>query len=161
MNKEISSLELESCTECSLTQLSISRRIVLAIVAATALSTCGTVQAQGFDVSQVPLYLGGTIDPNLIYLHDDSGSMFWSFMPDVVYFSSGRRRTRWSGFNNVYYNPNAVYLPPRNHENVSLGNASFMDAWGVMLARRSPLAGWRATGAAAGAGASHARSRPF
>lgn len=129
MSNKILPLKIESCSERSLTQLSISRRKVLAIVAATALSTCGAVQAQGFDVSQVPLYLGGTIDPNLIYLHDDSGSMFWSFMPDVVYFSSGRRRTRWSGFNNVYYNPNAVYLPPRNHENVSLGNASFMDAW--------------------------------
>lgn len=129
MSNKILPLKIESCSERSLTQLSISRRKVLAIVAATALSTCGAVQAQGFDVSQVPLYLGGTIDPNLIYLHDDSGSMFWSFMPDVVYFSSGQRRTRWSGFNNVYYNPNAVYLPPRNHENVSLGNASFTNAW--------------------------------
>ena len=25
-----------------------------------------------FDVSQVPLYLGGTIEPNVMYIHDDS-----------------------------------------------------------------------------------------
>ena len=52
-----------------------------------------------FDVSQVPLYLGGTIEPNVMYIHDDSGSMYWSFMPDGTFGANNQRRARWSGYN--------------------------------------------------------------
>ncbi|MBN8443117.1 MAG: hypothetical protein J0M28_15670 [Thauera sp.] len=82
-----------------------------------------------FDVSQVPLYLGGTIEPNLMYIHDDSGSMYWSFMPDETYGSYNLRRARWAGYNKVYYDPNVVYPPALNESGTSLGNASFTAAW--------------------------------
>ncbi|MBS0550937.1 MAG: pilus assembly protein PilY, partial [Proteobacteria bacterium] len=82
-----------------------------------------------FDVSQVPLYLGGTIEPNLMYIHDDSGSMYWSFLPDDVYDSYTKVRARSSYYNNVYYNPLVFYPPPLNENGASLGNASFTAAW--------------------------------
>ena len=113
----------------------VSRMVARTFCAALAFFGVNGVGAQGFDVSQVPLFLGGTIDPNLLYIHDDSGSMYWSFMPDDVSSSRGRRRTRWSGFNTVYYDPAVIYLPPRNHLGNSLGDASFTSAWfnGYML----------------------------
>lgn len=36
-----------------------------------------------FDISRVPLYLGGTIEPNVMFLLDDSGSMQFETMPEL------------------------------------------------------------------------------
>lgn len=82
-----------------------------------------------FDVSQVPLYLGGTIEPNVMYIHDDSGSMYWSFMPDGTFGANNQRRGRWSGYNKVYYDPTVAYPPPLNENGTSLGDAKFDAAW--------------------------------
>lgn len=103
----------------------------LALVAVSLIGVKGAPAATtvSFDVSQVPLYLGGTIEPNLMYIHDDSGSMYWSFLPDDVYDSYTKVRARSSYYNNVYYNPLVVYPPPLNENGASLGNASFTAAW--------------------------------
>lgn len=98
------------------------------------------LQAAPFDVAQVPLYLGGTIEPNLMYIHDDSGSMAWGYLPDSVGgISSNAVRVKSSAFNHIYYNPSVTYLPPLDHNGNSLGNATFSDAWlnGYDLANRN------------------------
>ena len=38
--------------------------------------------ATTLNISNVPLYLGGSIEPNIMFTLDDSGSMQWEVMPD-------------------------------------------------------------------------------
>lgn len=82
-----------------------------------------------YDIAQQPLYLGGVIEPNLMYLHDDSGSMSWGYLPDSVSGARLTRRGHSSAFNRQYYDPEVRYLPPLDHEGNSLGNANFQAAW--------------------------------
>lgn len=86
------------------------------------------VHAAPFNISPVPLYLGGTIEPNLMYIHDDSGSMYWSYMPDGISGNRTSKRAKSAVFNNVYYDPTVIYHPPLNENGASLGNASFTAA---------------------------------
>ena len=50
------------------------------------------------DISQTPLFLTGGVDPNIMFIIDDSGSMMWETMPDdLTYFfgSSSAQRLHW------------------------------------------------------------------
>lgn len=98
-----------------------------------------------FTPSQVPLSLGGQVEPNILFLLDDSGSMEWAYMPDELntnisrnhcgyisrsgndYFYSCSERSRLylfsSAVNKVYFDPTATYDPPP-----SLPQASFSAA---------------------------------
>lgn len=87
------------------------------------------VHAAPYNISSVPLYLGGTIEPNLMYVHDDSGSMYWSFMPDGIYSDRTSKRAKSAEYNNIYYDPSVVYYPPLDESGNSLGDASFTNAW--------------------------------
>ncbi|MCI0667423.1 MAG: hypothetical protein L0Y43_05150 [Methylococcaceae bacterium] len=89
-------------------------------------------------LSQVPLVLGGSVDPNIMFLLDDSGSMQWEIMPDsmtIAHFVYPARNGTYGGpsdtnivtsfdqdsllnalsrssFNNVlYYDRGVRYLP--------------------------------------------------
>ena len=130
---------------------SIKRIYQTTLATALALLVSTPVQAQvtpAFRLSQSPLTSGAGPIPNLLYVHDDSGSMYWSFMPDGV--NSNIREVFKSARNNhVYYNPAATYLPPPKPTNVTaylalpngaagngsavgdgtLGNAEFTNAW--------------------------------
>lgn len=86
-------------------------------------------EASPLSISQVPLYLGGTVEPNILFVLDDSGSMEWSFMPDGIYGYYNTRRAKSSTFNKIYYDPAITYTPPLDQNGVSLGNASFSGAW--------------------------------
>ncbi len=92
------------------------------------------------EVSQVPLFLGGQVDPNVMFILDDSGSMQFEIMPDDytkgetryvypradgVYGSTDYNNyvatvdnntafaalTRSPQVNTVYYDPGITYLP--------------------------------------------------
>jgi type IV pilus assembly protein PilY1 len=39
--------------------------------------------AAQLDLAPLPLFLGGLVDPNVMFTMDDSGSMSWSYMPDA------------------------------------------------------------------------------
>ena len=95
-----------------------------------------------FNISQMPLNVGITADANLLYIHDDSGSMYWSFMPDGPDSSDVTRLTLGnytrSDINRIYYNPDITYVAPPAPPGTSipganppgtLGNASFNEAW--------------------------------
>jgi type IV pilus assembly protein PilY1 len=112
------------------------RMVALAVLAAMPLLQASVTHAAPFDISNVPLYLGGTLDPNLMYIHDDSGSMYWSFLPDNA--SSNSIRATSNASNLQYYDPTATYLAPVDHNGDSLGDASFTSAWfnGYDLANR-------------------------
>lgn len=108
--------------------------------------------ANTLNLSNVPLYLGGSIEPNIMFTLDDSGSMQWEVMPDEnLYFGSyvfprpnnlyggvtysnqianfdddnvHNFFTRSSANNAVFYNPDVTYVPWSNADGTSMGNAS-------------------------------------
>lgn len=100
------------------------------VVVVLALAGIGLpVRGAGFDIAQLPLFVGGNIEPNLMYLHDDSGSMSRGYLPDSVNAARTSARGHSSSFNRQYYNPQQRYLPPLDHEGRSLGDARFEAAW--------------------------------
>lgn len=112
-----------------------------------------------FTPSQVPLSLGGQVEPNIMFLLDDSGSMRWGFMPDELKPSYLERTGRWyegnecsgkgsyagadvvfcpkaghrylasSHLNKTYYDPSVTYLPPMKSDGSRFADAPFAAAW--------------------------------
>ncbi|TVO57338.1 pilus assembly protein, partial [Denitromonas halophila] len=103
--------------------------IAAAVVAACAFGLPSQALSASLAISQVPLYLGGTVEPNILFVLDDSGSMDWSFMPDGIYSYHNTKRAKSSYYNKIYYDPTATYLPPLDQDGVSRGNSSFTSAW--------------------------------
>jgi len=76
------------------------------------------------DIAQVPLFTSSTsvVKPNLMFILDDSGSMAWNFMPDVI--NVHKRYGRYSAqCNGVAYNPSVSYKPPLDANGNPLPNA--------------------------------------
>lgn len=115
----------------------------------------GMASAASFDISSVPLYLGGTIEPNILFILDDSGSMQFEAIPEsltwtnylfppvsnmyggsiydnrIIQFSDTSARNvqvRSSHNNKIFYNPNVTYLPWVNQDNVAWANINPVDA---------------------------------
>lgn len=76
------------------------------------------VHAAPLDLATIPLANSPTvsIQPNLLFIMDDSGSMGWDYMPDYVSSGSvcnaGDLLCRDASYNTVAYNPEIHYLPP-------------------------------------------------
>lgn len=81
------------------------------------------------NIAQIPLFLTQSVDPNLMFVIDDSGSMYWSYMPDGIRSIATANRAKSVTINKVYYDPTFTYQPPIDHNGNSLGNASFTAAW--------------------------------
>ncbi len=102
-------------------------------------------------IADVPIYLSNPVQPNIMFVLDDSGSMHWEGMPDgITYFSylyprpsglyGGSDYANYvpdfgaaniynmlmrSPYNNkVYYNPAVTYSPWVQQNGVSWGDAS-------------------------------------
>ncbi|MDR2365461.1 MAG: hypothetical protein LBD68_06345 [Zoogloeaceae bacterium] len=98
--------------------------------------------ARALDIAQVPLVAGSAPPANLLYIHDDSGSMDYLYMPDGVNINSANA-TADPSKNSIYYDPSQNYPPPVDHNGNSLGNADFNAAWfdGYDLAGRNATGG--------------------
>ncbi|RKZ83848.1 MAG: pilus assembly protein PilY, partial [Gammaproteobacteria bacterium] len=110
-----------------------------------------TTHAANLDLSPVPLYLGGSVEPNIMFTLDDSGSMHWEFMPEEnrrwTLFVFPRPASVYGGadYNNqlpnfddtnihnffgrssnntIFYNPDTTYLPWSNPDGTSMGDAT-------------------------------------
>ena len=103
--------------------------LLTALLSSVALFSPLHAGAASLTISQVPLYLGGTVEPNIMFILDDSGSMAWSYMPDDRKNSDDEPEGRSSTYNSAYYNPNVKYLPPLDQDGNSLPNATFTNAW--------------------------------
>ncbi|MFA7387767.1 MAG: hypothetical protein WCZ87_08920, partial [Thiohalobacteraceae bacterium] len=88
----------------------------------------GTPVQADVDISNVPLFLNASVDPNILYILDDSGSMNLSFVPDIC-DEWNTKRAKSSHYNTIYYDPTVTYLPPLDHEGNSRPNATFTSAW--------------------------------
>ena len=107
-------------------------------------------QAAPIAIAQEPLFLGGVIDPNIMFILDDSGSMQWESLPDdgwthfvyprtsgiyggfsyvsyVPEFSDSKSysvRIRSPHANKLYYNPETTYTPWVNSDGAPMADAS-------------------------------------
>ena len=97
-------------------------------------------QAGVTDISNTPLSSASNfaVAPNFMFILDDSGSMGWDYLPDVVIDNNKCKRRNDSSddcrpgdppyyaaeFNTVYYNPRITYLPAKNFDGSSMGNQS-------------------------------------
>lgn len=125
-----------------------------ALFAITMCCSAGIAQA-AVDISSTPLQTGTAVDPNILFLIDDSGSMRWGFMPDdlVTRISNGQRLPDCSGrgdyagsantcflsttgrtylvsgyLNKIYYDPDETYTPPVKEDGTLYANASYTAA---------------------------------
>lgn len=90
-----------------------------------------TISAQVMDLSKPPLFLNGTVDPNLVVTFDDSGSMAWGFTPDNVNDASCSwryKRFYSPAYNKQYFNPAITYEPPLRADGSRMPNQSFSAA---------------------------------
>lgn len=107
--------------------------------------------ASAFEPAQAPLILGGQVEPNVMFILDDSGSMRWGYMPDALrdnfaltgcyYVNSyagvstvacdeaSNRFLMSSEFNRVYYDPNTTYSPPLKENGTRYSAATYESAW--------------------------------
>lgn len=120
------------------------RRLGLSLVGALSMTAGVHLNAQSnIDFADTPLFIGNTVDPNLLFIIDDSGSMAWSHIPDAIVgvcnsssSQDNRARGRSYDYNLMYFNPDKPggYLPPVDlingtNPNDRLPNADFNDAW--------------------------------
>lgn len=105
--------------------------LLAALLASAGLVAPMHAYAAPLDIAQVPLYLGGTVEPNIMFILDDSGSMNWEYMPDSIDgdLDGDDREATASNHNRIYYDPNVKYLPPLDNNGNSLANATFTSAW--------------------------------
>lgn len=74
--------------------------------------------SMALNISPVPLNVGGSVPANVLYIHDDSMSMKWGYMPDDRTADSTRAYSS-SVYNTIYYNPLFKYIPPPTDDGVS------------------------------------------
>ncbi|MFC6686015.1 hypothetical protein ACFQGA_17145 [Marinobacter koreensis] len=90
--------------------IKMSKLAAFTVGLALSLGTSQAAFAQ-VNIASVPLFLKESVDPNLMFVFDDSGSMAWRFMPDSL---NGESYGYWyysSYVNKIYYDPTVTYLP--------------------------------------------------
>mgnify|MGYP005846060767 CR=1 FL=1 len=129
-----------------------SAQKALHAVAALALSL-STFQSAlaNVNLATAPVFLKESVDPNLMFIYDDSGSMLRDYMPDSISgaftlfvdengpfeWSAGDFKVRAQNFwyysnrvNSVYYDPNIEYKAPFKPDGTGrLDNSDFTAAW--------------------------------
>lgn len=113
----------------------------------------GVLSAQSSELAQSPLFLSTSVEPNIMFTLDDSGSMQWEYMPDSTNFRytifmfprpaglyGGTNYTsqvpsfrddslhnyfgRSAANNGVFYNPDITYQPWTNADGTLMPNAN-------------------------------------
>ncbi|MCF8167004.1 MAG: hypothetical protein K9J77_00105 [Rhodoferax sp.] len=93
----------------------------------------GIARAGATDIAAAPIFTSAVattpVLPNVMFVLDDSGSMDWNHMPDIVKNFAGKYGYASSQCNGVYYNPSITYTPPVDAAGLSFVNSSFTNAW--------------------------------
>lgn len=80
---------------------------------AIALALLAMLQASwAVEIKQAPLTSQLQLQPNMVLMFDDSGSMRWNAMPDALSNTNVNEGFISSSVNGVYYNPAITYDPP-------------------------------------------------
>ena len=123
-------------------KLTVCSQLLTYTTATVLIIYSGNALAQSVDFPSVPLTVSTAVPSNLLYIHDDSNSMHWSFMPDEASARKSAKFHMSPDYNNIYYNPDFKYVPPPAPPGVNivdadnnpvkdgtLGNAKFTNAW--------------------------------
>lgn len=145
-------------TRPSNTPFVIRKPRLCAVFAAVAFAFSATPAVSApFNIAPVPLYLGGTLEPNILFVLDDSGSMQWEAMPDEIQSSTSylfpmpnnlyggstydkripsfedtngyNLRLRSSHTNKTFYNPAIIYSPWVESDGTPMPNANATAAY--------------------------------
>ncbi len=107
-----------------------SRTFNAALVALITAGAGSSAQAATYTLASQPLFIGNTVAPNIMFTLDDSGSMYWSHMPDGIWDLKSNKRGLAPSINRLAYNPNQNYPAPVKIGTTSTPkNASFSAAW--------------------------------
>lgn len=93
-------------------------------VAAALLAMLLLPAAQAVDVRQSPPTSQLQLQPNMVLMFDDSGSMRWNAMPDSLSNTSVNEGFISPSVNGVYYNPTTNYDPPYTSTALPPGDVS-------------------------------------
>jgi len=127
-------------------------------VLTAAVGTTSVAQAEPLEISDAPLFVVTAVDPNIMMLLDDSGSMRFGFMPGELdrYFDSNGNASVdfycpdewWKGswyeacdteddgmafltsshLNNIYFDPSKEYEPPLKPDGTRYADMPFNNA---------------------------------
>jgi Tfp pilus tip-associated adhesin PilY1 len=112
-------------------------RHLLSLALAASLALPLASQAASITLATSPLATSttSTVNPNVMFLLDNSGSMDWDHMPDdnsdagsSVTYDYGYYGIRSNQCNQVYYDPSTTYLPPVDSTGKAYGDATFTAA---------------------------------
>jgi type IV pilus assembly protein PilY1 len=106
-----------------------------ALGSALFLSTARAAVTSPLDLATIPLANSPTvsIQPNLLFIMDDSSSMARDYMPDWATSSTASLR-RNASYNTVAYNPEIRYLPPANFTSSGLDVTTYPSQTGMTTA---------------------------
>ncbi len=113
---------------------SLFPQLLLASAVLCAGSSPSYSQSSTLALSDIPLFLVESVSPNLAITFDDSGSMLWGYLPDIIQFgdfaanNANRAATKSVFYNKMYYDPNIDYRPGLAADGSSLGEANFNNA---------------------------------
>jgi type IV pilus assembly protein PilY1 len=114
------------------TQQPLARRLIASALLAAFFATPPQAIAQLADIANSPISSAATttVPPNVMFILDNSGSMGWEYMPDNVDNDYNNRRVGGMSHlcNTIYYNPNTVYLPPKNADGTDFADSPFNNA---------------------------------
>jgi len=75
-------------------------------------------EAAILNLSDSPIYLLASVEPNVLLTFDDSGSMARSYIPDGISGNADDKRGCSSAFNRIYFDPAITYDPPVDENGV-------------------------------------------
>ena len=112
----------------SLKTFFLNRRIHISVIFLCCIGSIFSAKAAQLNLNDMPLFVSTSVPPNIVVSMDDSGSMAWGFMPDVI--SSNWRETyyRSAHYNKIYYDPSVAYVPPNDSVGSQLADASYTNA---------------------------------
>lgn len=87
-----------------------------------------TSYAYTTDISPTPLYLGSGVEPNVVYIIDDSGSMGLSYIGASCSGDHDTKRGTSAKYNTLYYDPTVTYAPPVDDTGTSFPDSDFANA---------------------------------
>ncbi len=105
-------------------------RRLLRLLAAVSLAFAIPALAAPVILATSPLATSSSslVPPNIMFMLDDSGSMAWDYLPDMVLNFRGDYGFNSSQCNGVAYNPKIIYTPPVYSDGTSYPNSSFTNA---------------------------------
>lgn len=90
-----------------------------------------TASAATVSLASAPLAQSSSssVQPNIMFVLDNSGSMSWTYLPDITDNFRGGYGYQSNQCNGVYYNPNTTYAAPLKADSTPYADAVFNDAY--------------------------------